>query len=81
MSLRSLGSNGRVASAQIIALFALLTSGCEPPRAARGRSSPVCATQDCATGRILDDGCSDDGRCASCIHPCPRAPAPPEASR
>jgi hypothetical protein len=39
--------------------------------AQRGRSVPVCATQDCATGRILDDGCTDDGRCASCVNACP----------
>lgn len=37
----------------------------------RGRSVPVCATQDCATGRIVDDGCADDGRCASCVNACP----------
>jgi hypothetical protein len=40
-----------------------------PPQ--RARSVPVCATQDCATGRIVDDGCTDDGRCASCVNACP----------
>jgi hypothetical protein len=42
--------------------------------AQRGRGVPVCATQDCATGRILDDGCTDDGRCASCVNACPNLP-------
>ena len=41
----------------------------------RGRSVPVCASQDCATSRILDDGCTDDGRCASCVNACSGLPA------
>jgi hypothetical protein len=28
------------------------------------------ATQDCATGRVIDDGCAADGRCASCVNAC-----------
>jgi len=37
----------------------------------RTRATPVCATQDCATKKIIDDGCAADGRCASCLNPCP----------
>jgi hypothetical protein len=35
------------------------------------RTTPVCATQDCATKKILDDGCAADGKCASCVNACP----------
>lgn len=38
-------------------------------------ATPRCAVQDCATKKILDDGCVDDGKggklCASCVNPCP----------
>ena len=40
------------------------------------RSEPVCARQDCATGKILDDGCAADGRCKSCINDCGMRVAP-----
>lgn len=42
--------------------------GC-PPKVQK-RSDPVCAVRDCATGKIIDDGCTEDGRCASCVSPC-----------
>lgn len=36
---------------------------------------PRCATQDCKTKQMIDDGCVDDGKsgrlCASCINACP----------
>lgn len=38
---------------------------------ARGRATPTCATQDCTTHAIVDDGCSDDGKCLSCVIACP----------
>jgi hypothetical protein len=71
------------------ALGSLLLACLRKAPAQRGRGVPICATQDCATGRILDDGCTDDGRCASCVNACPSlavttssvavdaAPAPP----
>ncbi|HEY0715124.1 MAG TPA: hypothetical protein VGF45_20760 [Polyangia bacterium] len=37
----------------------------------RGRTTPVCAVQDCKTGAILDNGCSDDGKCVACVNACP----------
>jgi len=40
--------------------------------------APRCATQDCATGKIIDNGCTPDGRCASCVNFCP--PPTPTAS-
>jgi hypothetical protein len=74
MSLRSPHSPRSFASAALAATLALAT-GCQTTRGApRGRTEPVCAVQDCATGRILDDGCADDGRCASCVNAC--APSP-----
>lgn len=40
--------------------------------------TPRCATQDCKTGKIVDDGCVDDGKggrlCASCVNACPPDP-------
>ena len=53
------------------ALGSLLSACPRKTTANRGRSVPVCATQDCASGRIVDDGCTDDGRCASCVNACP----------
>jgi hypothetical protein len=43
------------------------------------RSEPVCAVQDCKTKKIVDNGCSDDGRCAACVNACPQdlPPLPP----
>jgi hypothetical protein len=57
-----------------VGLFSLLSACPRKMAAHSGRSVPVCATQDCATGRTLDDGCTDDGRCASCVKPCPDLP-------
>ena len=60
-----------------LAAALVLATACETSRGApRGRTEPVCAVQDCATGRIVDDGCADDGRCASCVNPCAPAPSP-----
>jgi ferredoxin len=56
------------------ATFGSLLLACERRTPAeRNRSVPVCATQDCATGRIVDDGCTEDRRCASCVNACPSA--------
>lgn len=55
----------------------LLLTAADPCVAPRSdRSNPVCAVQDCATGEILDDGCSHDGRCKSCINDCGQRVAP-----
>lgn len=62
-------------AAVLIALVLLATDGCRT-HSSRGRPQPVCATQDCATGKMLDDGCSDDGRCMSCVNACPPAAVP-----
>jgi hypothetical protein len=65
------------------ALGSLLLACPRKTTAQRGRSVPVCATQDCATGRILDDGCTDDGQgcrakeCVACVNACPSLPAAP----
>jgi hypothetical protein len=58
------------------ALWLLLVAAapCIAPRS--DRSNPVCAVQNCATGEILDDGCSHDGRCKSCINDCGQRVAP-----
>jgi hypothetical protein len=45
----------------------------------KGRKEPVCAFQDCATGKVLDDGCDQTGRCSSCINLCASA-EPPSAA-
>jgi hypothetical protein len=42
----------------------------------RGRANPTCAVQDCATGKTIDDGCSEDGRCLACINQCPQSSVP-----
>jgi hypothetical protein len=59
--------------AVIVTLLFATLGGCRACSggAQRGRSTPVCAVQDCASGKTIDDGCSDDGRCLSCINPCP----------
>ena len=47
------------------------------------RSTPVCAIQDCESRVVIDDGCTSDGRCLSCINACPETPvsiSPPAAS-
>jgi hypothetical protein len=49
-------------------LLSFALAGC--PSKMHKRSDPVCALRDCASGKIIDDGCSDDGRCASCVSPC-----------
>jgi hypothetical protein len=41
-----------------------------------GRATPICAVQDCTSGRVVDDGCADDGRCLSCVNPCSSSTPP-----
>lgn len=67
-----------------IALFTAIAIGhaCETdkvPEHRKGRKEPVCAIQDCATGKIRDDGCDETGRCASCINSCTSG-EPPNAA-
>jgi len=31
---------------------------------------PTCAVRDCATGKIIDNGCTADGRCETCVNFC-----------
>jgi hypothetical protein len=64
--------------AVIVTLLLASAGGCRACSggARRGRSTPICAVQDCATGKTIDDGCSDDGRCLSCINACPPAGTP-----
>ena len=40
------------------------------------RTTPVCARLDCATGNVVDDGCTGDGRCTSCVTTCEPALTP-----
>lgn len=54
-----------------IGVMSIARVGCREPANARSkRTQPVCATQDCATGKVIDDGCAADGRCASCVNAC-----------
>jgi hypothetical protein len=41
------------------------------PTSGTVHATPVCAVQDCATGKITDNGCTPSGECASCINYCP----------
>ena len=52
----------------------LLTAACDGPK--HNRSVPVCAVLDCATGKILDDGCATDGKCKACANDCGQRVAP-----
>jgi hypothetical protein len=45
----------------------------------KGRKKPTCAVQDCASGKIVDDGCDESGRCASCVNSCTSG-VPPSAA-
>lgn len=69
MKLRALG-----------AALLLLASGCRRPSddvreaGSSSRSTPICATKDCASQLIIDNGCTSDGRCLSCVNPCPETP-------
>lgn len=62
------------------AALVLLASGCRKASddvreaGSSPRSTPSCAIQDCASHLIIDDGCTSDGRCLSCVNPCPEAP-------
>jgi len=40
------------------------------------RATPVCATRNCETGEVVDDGCSADGKCLSCSNDCGGQVAP-----
>jgi hypothetical protein len=48
----------------------------QPPASVkkRGRATPICAQQDCATKQMVDDGCDDEGRCLSCVNVCDPPP-------
>jgi hypothetical protein len=71
------------AHALFLALALLFASaplaGCE--KSAPKRKTPVCATTDCATKKVVDDGCAEDeaGKrvCLSCTNPCPGEPPSP----
>jgi hypothetical protein len=41
-----------------------------------GRAVPTCAVRDCKTGKIIDDGCSADGKCKKCSNDCGGKVAP-----
>jgi hypothetical protein len=74
MQLRKIADRvGLIAVALIIVsvAFYVMTTKLRPVPRGRGRTAPVCAVQDCATGARVDDGCSDDGRCLSCVNMCP----------
>jgi len=45
----------------------------------KGRKEPICAVRDCTTGRIVDDGCDEGGRCASCVNACTSGDPPSAA--
>lgn len=68
-------------SAVIIAAF-IIGLTCDDKKGTeqrKGRKEPICAVQDCATGKIIDDGCDETGRCASCINSCALS-EPPSAT-
>jgi hypothetical protein len=48
-----------------------------------GRKVPVCAVQDCATGRMIDDGCVErwlgTKDCLACVNFCQSAAIPSSA--
>jgi len=71
------------------AVLLLLAAGCskashdEREAGTSSRSTPVCAIQDCESHVVIDNGCTSDGRCLSCINTCPETPvsiSPPAAS-
>lgn len=57
-----------------LGLLSALLLSC--PDSHANRANPICAVQDCKTGEIIDDGCSADGRCKSCINDCGGRVAP-----
>jgi hypothetical protein len=65
----------RRSAASIIALGSALASAC-PDNFHNPRTEPVCALQDCASGKILDDGCAENGKCKPCINDCGGKVAP-----
>src|SRR5580700_8606192 len=48
-----------------------------------GRKGPICAVQDCATGRMIDDGCVErwlgTKDCLACVNFCQSAAIPSSA--
>jgi hypothetical protein len=63
-----------------IAAFALAPAcGKKVEERSKGRKEPVCAVQDCVTNKILDNGCDDTGRCASCVNSCASSDRPSAA--
>jgi hypothetical protein len=58
----------------------LLATGCRKASddvreaGSSSRSTPICAIQDCESHVVIDNGCTSDGRCLSCVNPCPETP-------
>jgi hypothetical protein len=50
----------------------------EDPLTTNPRQVPACAQMDCVTGKIVDNGCSVDGRCMACVNSCNTAPLEPK---
>ena len=50
----------------------------QAPDANNQRHEPSCAQMDCSTGTIIDNGCSADGRCLSCVYQCNTVPLEPK---
>ena len=49
----------------------LYLEGCPPSSTDQAqRAEPQCATLDCKTGKVVDNGCTPDGRCKSCVNTC-----------
>lgn len=75
----SLFASYRRRSTSPMVLLGLLAPFCgQGPEAASKRQEPSCAQLDCSTGRIVDNGCSIDGRCLSCVNDCTTAPLEPK---
>jgi hypothetical protein len=64
-------------------LLVVAASACRSEEQGHRRETPVCAIQDCATGRIVDDGCVGGGlgsrRCLACVNACEADTAPRSA--
>jgi hypothetical protein len=61
-----------------IASFGLLvfSAACPGNFVKSDRATPLCATRNCDTGEVIDDGCSADGKCLSCSNDCGGKVAP-----
>jgi hypothetical protein len=63
---------------RLVLVCGLVLLGVGGPKKAKHpeRKEPACAVQDCKTHKIIDDGCTDDGRCSSCVNVCEPPPTP-----